>query len=57
MSDDGAGREPAMTRCRYCGSDRAEEETRQREDGDQDVYQVIVLCAACKQPFATIARN
>ena len=64
MNDDGTGgREPAMTHCRYCGSDRAEEDTVQRYDsgerneGERDVYQVIVLCAACKRPFATIARN
>lgn len=56
MSDEAS--EPASTGCRYCGSDGTEREADepQREE-HTEVYQVIVLCSACKRPFATIARN
>lgn len=58
MNEDASGREPAMTHCSYCGSDGADEQDADvRQSGERDVYQVIVLCAACKRPFATIARN
>ncbi|GEM_PF-3898221 len=57
MNDEGAAREPATT-CRYCGSEVTEEESDERaERADSSVFQVIVLCAVCKRPFATIARN
>jgi len=58
MSDD-TGPEPA-TPCRYCGSDATDREAKADADQPNDgteVYQVIVLCAACRRPFATIARN
>jgi hypothetical protein len=58
MSDE-TGREPVSAPCRYCGHDapvRDSEEQEGPSDGT-DVYQVIVLCAACRRPFATIARN
>ena len=58
MDDESPAGEPATTGCQYCGNDGAGEESQDNQrDGDADVYQVIVLCAACKRPFATIARN
>ena len=57
MNDEGARDEPAET-CRYCGSDIAEDDSGERAPRDDSgVFQVIVLCAVCKRPFATIARN
>ena len=57
MNDEGPRDEPAGT-CRYCGSEMVEDEPGERvERDDSGVFQVIVLCAVCKRPFATIARN
>lgn len=57
MNDEGAGREPETT-CRYCGGEIMEDDSGERaERDDAGVFQVIVLCAVCKRPFATIARN
>jgi hypothetical protein len=59
MNDEGAAADPEGT-CRYCGSEIAEDDSYERERGERDdsgVFQVIVLCAVCKRPFATIARN
>ncbi|MGH7661051.1 MAG: hypothetical protein ACRENA_09095 [Vulcanimicrobiaceae bacterium] len=57
MNDEDAGNEPAGT-CRYCGSEIEEDDPGERvERDDSGVFQVIVLCAVCKRPFATIARN
>jgi len=52
--------EPATVPCRYCGNDAGTVDSGTEHaatNGKTDVYQVIVLCAACHRPFATIARN
>lgn len=58
MSDE-TSPEPATVPCRYCGNDAQREPVTEYEPANTgtDVYQVIVLCAACRRPFATIARN